>query len=517
LTRRSWIALAALAMPLPIASACSDDPGGGDAAGSGGKGGGGATSSATSGGPPECTTDSQCASDPPCTMGTCFNGRCVIVKQPDGPAPGVKEEPHDCIHVRCEQGKRVVVQDESEKPDDSNECTIESCTAGASATKNAPAGTPCAAGECNDSGQCTGCSVPDDCGSMTFCRARTCVDSICGLDEPSKGTPLPDEEQKAGDCKRSVCDGNGGVDLEDDDDDVPVDDDPCTKDVCEKGAPGNPLEDAGTPCGEDAGVCSKEGKCVECVTDDQCTAPDTCGAVVPNQCACKKESKAFTCNGHCATVTGNCGQTEECGDCKNGATCVDSSCCYSQPKSFACSGVACGSVLDNCGKSVLCEGSCTAPETCGGGGTPNVCGCTDDGSACQGKNCGSATNNCGAAVTCAPNSCAAPETCAGGGVANVCGCTDDGAACQGKECGPVTNNCGRTVSCAPDQCAAPTTCGGGGVANRCGCTDDGSACQGKQCGSVTNNCGQTVTCPPDSCPAGTICGVVAPNVCGNGG
>lgn len=59
------------------------------------------------------------------------------------------------------------------------------------------------------------------------------------------------------------------------------------------------------------------------------------------------------------------------------------------------------------------------------------------------------SNNCGACGTV----CTAPSTCGGGGTPGVCGCTDDGTACSGQVCGPSVNNCGQTVSCG--------TCGGG--------------------------------------------------------
>ena len=38
-------------------------------------------------------------------------------------------------------------------------------------------------------------------------------------------------------------------------------------------------------------------------------------------------------------------------------------------------GKDCGTIPDGCGETLEC-GTCTAPETCGGGGEENVCGCT---------------------------------------------------------------------------------------------------------------------------------------------
>jgi cellulase/cellobiase CelA1 len=43
------------------------------------------------------------------------------------------------------------------------------------------------------------------------------------------------------------------------------------------------------------------------------------------------------------------------------------------PRTCASAGANCGSLSDNCGGTLSC-GSCTAPDTCGGGGTANKCG-----------------------------------------------------------------------------------------------------------------------------------------------
>src|SRR5262249_43613048 len=67
-----------------------------------------------------------------------------------------------------------------------------------------------------------------------------------------------------------------------------------------------------------------------------------------------------------------------------------------------CSGLGsnCGSTSDGCGGTLSC-GVCTAPQTCGGGGTPNVCGsCAPTTCAAQGKNCGSIGDGCGGTLSC---------------------------------------------------------------------------------------------------------------------
>src|SRR5947209_9774996 len=48
--------------------------------------------------------------------------------------------------------------------------------------------------------------------------------------------------------------------------------------------------------------------------------------------------------------------------------------------------------------------SCTAPQSCGGGGTANVCGCTPTTCAAQGKSCGSIPDGCSGTLSCGSRS-----------------------------------------------------------------------------------------------------------------
>jgi hypothetical protein len=140
------------------------------------------------------------------------------------------------------------------------------------------------------------------------------------------------------------------------------------------------------------------------------------------------------------------------------------------PTTCSAQGKTCGSISDGCGGALNC-GSCTSPQTCGGGGVANVCGetssCTPTTCAAQGKNCGNLSDGCGGTLNC--GGCPSPQTCGGGGVANVCGggsCTPTTCAAQGKNCGALSDGCGGTLNCG--GCTSPQTCGGGGVANVCG-------------------------------------------------
>ena len=105
--------------------------------------------------------------------------------------------------------------------------------------------------------------------------------------------------------------------------------------------------------------------------------------------------------------------------------------CTPESNSTFCSrlGKNCGTVTgsDNCStnRTVTC-GVCTSPQTCGGGGTSNVCGgavCTPetDPAFCSrlGKNCGTltGTDNCSTNRTVTCGICSGSQTC----TANVCG------------------------------------------------------------------------------------------------
>src|SRR6185503_11528005 len=100
-------------------------------------------------------------------------------------------------------------------------------------------GTVCSEGsgvQCDGAGKCVECLAASDCpGQDTECQQRTCTMGACGVSFTALGTPVA--TQMAGDCKKVVCDGNGGTTTQNDDMDVPNDNNACTDDVCSNGAP----------------------------------------------------------------------------------------------------------------------------------------------------------------------------------------------------------------------------------------------------------------------------------------
>jgi hypothetical protein len=152
-------------------------------------------------------------------------------------------------------------------------------------------------------------------------------------------------------------------------------------------------------------------------------------------------------------------------------------------------GRECGetTVTDKCGdtRTITC-GTCEAPLTCGGGGQPGMCGqdacepesdqtlCADNGRLCGEL---TVTDGCGESRTIPCGSCTPPDTCGGGGQPGVCGhgvCDpeSDETLCSnlGKECGQVStvDACGeqRTVVCG--TCSVGSSCGAGGTDGVCG-------------------------------------------------
>ena len=184
------------------------------------------------------------------------------------------------------------------------------------------------------------------------------------------------------------------------------------------------------------------------------------------------------------------------------------------PKTCASYPGLCGVQSDGCGGSTPYCNPCTAPQTCGGGGTPSQCGIPDAGcvaltcASYPPPTCGAQSNGCGGA-TAFCNPCTLPATCGGGGTPGQCGYPDAGCSPQtclslGYQCGSGSNGCGGTVSCG--TCPSGSGCSN----NVCVPIDAGSSCVpqtcaqlGAQCGVIDNGCGVIETCP--TCPSGQSC------------
>jgi hypothetical protein len=303
-------------------------------------------------------------------------------------------------------------------------------------------------------------------GSPTStCTPKTCADfpsTTCGQQGDGCGG-------LTGDCHPcpagQIC-GGGGV-----------------QNVC--GAP-----DSGTctpkTCSDYAGLCGQQSDGCGSVTAT-CTCPSgqTCGGGgTAGVCGAPPACTKLTCAAYpstCGVQSDGCGGlTPDCNPCPAGQTCggcgVPGQCCT--PPSGRCtpqacpSGVECGPASDGCGGVIASCGTCTPPQTCGGGGVPGKCGgmngCVPLTCAQQGYNCGPAGDGCGNLIS-SCGTCTPPWTCGGGGQPGVCGggvCTPWTCQQLNIACGPAGDGCGNMIpSCG--TCPPGQICGGGGVPGQC--------------------------------------------------
>ena len=166
-------------------------------------------------------------------------------------------------------------------------------------------------------------------------------------------------------------------------------------------APEVPLVDACVPAGCSPLRCGHVGDGCGAILDcGACSPPEWCGGGgVPNRCGgasgdaggdvgadigsvdadggCVAKtcaSLSYVCGG---LLDDGCGRELHCGNCPEGMSCVRIACtrCIEVCQTCVGLGADCGFVGDGLGGVLDC-GTCTAPATCGGGGTPNKCGTT---------------------------------------------------------------------------------------------------------------------------------------------
>ncbi len=157
-----------------------------------------------------------------------------------------------------------------------------------------------------------------------------------------------------------------------------------------------------------------------------------CDGSHPN--GCETPTNTTTNCGACGMA---CMPQHATGDCSTG-TCAIASCTSGWADCNGGAGNGCETQLGTDANCNGCGNTCTAPQTCGGGGTPGTCGCTP--MPCGGR-CGSVPDGCGGMISC------------GGcpGASNMC--------CNSMCVDTDTSNmhCGGCNM----PCTSPQTCGGG--------------------------------------------------------
>lgn len=184
-----------------------------------GEGASGTTSSSSSGGGSgaACTSDAQCSTTDPCKTARCAEGACVESQAPAGTLVLAGLVPGDCKRKQCTaEGTVEEVVDDTDKPDDHNPCTLDTCSGGvpSHATDTAMEGAQCAPGNqltCSG-GLCVGCNNPEQCPTGGLCHVAVCnamgMTNACGL-EIAVGKEVSNVDM--GDCLRAVCDMKGLV------------------------------------------------------------------------------------------------------------------------------------------------------------------------------------------------------------------------------------------------------------------------------------------------------------------
>src|SRR4029079_13395241 len=255
-----------------------------------------------------CTVAADCpGSDTACRTRTCTTGGLCGFFFAAAGTKLVDPTAGDCKGLQCDgNGNEQVWNDGADLPVDNNVCTTDECSSGTPSHRPVASGTT-AGGSlvCDGASKCVVCLSASTCpGTDAECHTRSCVSGACGVANMAMGTLVA--AQTARDCKKNVCNGQGGVTTVSDDLDLPVDSNACTFDVCTAGTPSNPTVPAGNSCGTNT-ICDGQGACVTCLTASSCPGTDT-------------ECHHRTCtNGTCGianTAAGTALSTQTAGDCK---------------------------------------------------------------------------------------------------------------------------------------------------------------------------------------------------------
>ncbi|MFT3767794.1 MAG: hypothetical protein QM820_20250 [Minicystis sp.] len=128
------------------------------------------------------------------------------------------------------------------------------------------------------SGGAKSCTTTAECDApANECVTVTCDQGCCGTTNKPDDTPLA--TQVSGNCKKEVCKSGAPDTTSVDDTDVPADQDDCNTGACNNGTPEQTPKADNTPCTSNNGQVCLAGACVECISDNDCNAPEVCDPV----------------------------------------------------------------------------------------------------------------------------------------------------------------------------------------------------------------------------------------------
>ncbi|MDI3285760.1 hypothetical protein [Polyangium sp. 15x6] len=467
----------------------------------------------------ECTLAEHCVGivETDCTKRSCIENKCIPNYLGNETTAGAASQtPNDCKLSVCNgiDGSIVAINDDNDKPNDNNPCTVDACLNGMPAYTNAAANTSCGGmNVCNATGQCVGCNSPTQCpGTDDFCKTRTCDNNVCGFSYKNDGTVTPDG-QTAMDCKVQVCDGAGNFVIRPDVADIGDDGNPCTKNQCTaQGNPSYPNESLGFTCNVNGGdVCNGNGQCKKS-NGKNCAANGDCAG---NICA-----DAICCNSSCTNTCQACNVAGNLGTCANvpsgmddSPTCTGSNTCNGTGQCKKEDGQSCNNngecLSGSCVDGICCENSCTGTcKSCNVAGNLGKCVNTPSGQpdTVASTKCENGSV-CDGAGTCKK---ATGQTCGNGGECLTTFCNDGRCCdvnCNASTC-KACNLAGSEGTCTniplgQDDNQANTTCTG---TNSC---DGMGACK-KDNGQTCGNAGDCVSA---TCADGYCCNSTCTNTC----
>jgi hypothetical protein len=485
----------------------------------------------------ECESDDQCDDDNACTIDTCDVSRGLCVRDPlnNVEADPSEQTAGDCRVIDCDNGQPIDNADDADLPDDSNDCTADSCRGGSPLHEPVSVGQDCGdGGHCDSRGDCVDCIAPEDCTDLPpddDCQQRTCENGVCGQTFTDANVPVNDALQSPGDCEVVVCDGAGDMESIDDDADPLVDGLECTEDLCSSGIPLNPPLDEGTDCS--AGLCNSTGICVGCLLPSDCGGTNTfcqtitcvantcgvdntpAGVALPNGLQTPNDCQELQCNG------GGMQQAvpdDEDVPVDDGNDCTFAACSNgleqhpNEEMDTACDQDG-GVVCDGAGACV----ECNAADQCDNAQMCEVDACIDNACTPQNAEAGVACND--------GQFCTETDSCDGAGE-----CTGSGDPCPGPDgdsncsesCNEATDSCnsddGNGSACddglfctSNDACNAVGTCVGG--ADPCPGADGDGDCS-ETCNEGSDSC-EGVDPQGSACDDGLFC--TTGETCGMGG
>ncbi len=376
----------------------------------------------------------------------------------------------------------------------------------------------------------TGCTTTGDCNDLLPCTVDTC-DAATGTcsHAPAADGQVPGSTDGLNDCFDLLCQAGTEVQVADDTETPPDDNNPCTIESCSGGKAVTAFAAANTDCGNNL-VCNDMGVCVGCNQDNQCPAAPECKTRNCNMGNCENLNKPAgdgCSNGNVCDGNGGCVECVDNGDCDQGAgqvcdtqnnACILS--CNDAIKSghetdINCGGAECPDCAD--GMACMVNGDCTSGyckanvctmptcmdavkngmETdvdCGG---PTCPGCAAGDDCMANTDCMSMICDANKCVTCM-------DTMQNGNETDVdCGGADCSPCANGKKC-DVNGDC-TSLTCISNLCYQAQCGDGNKNGNETDVDCGGGSCpkcvNGKTCTGnadcISNKCsGNPKTCSP---------------------